>query len=664
MPVLLFILGLLSLFPIAKASEDPFRFVVFAYDAPERVEREFRPILQELSLALSAPVELAILSMDEIEAALAARRVDLLLTNPTHFFTLRATYALPSPHATLVRIDNGRLVDQLAGVILARRGQAPQHLTDLEGKTILIPEKRFLGGYQAQAYELYQAGVDINAITWREVGSHLEVFRRLAAGEGDYGFIRSGLWERYQQLYPELAERLEIIFEKKHPDFPFRASTRLYPEWPLVILPHVSDDDAYRILTHLLALHLRVKAYRPEDFLRAGIAGFVRARDYEPVRLIARAMREPPFVVAEFDWLDIWHKHHEWIIATLLLALLLAAALLVLLYLHFRLRNAHRYIARQAAETKTLLDTLADGILVQRCRDDVIEYANPAALSLLGYTLSELRSLTAQMGTHNLLHPTYPDGTPYPPSACPIHQSCHDLQIRHTESWFYTKKGTLVPIFLGVAPVTLASGEAGVVSVITDLRERKRLEAELHFAATHDPLTKLLNRRGFEIICAQEAARLHRSGKAAALALLDLDRFKRLNDTYGHAAGDAVLERFAEILRQSLRTTDFIVRWGGEEILVLMPETPLDAAVQAIARCLDSWSKESWSFPPPPLTGFTFSAGIALWEVGNSFDVVLRAADDALYRAKAAGRNRIETASSGTPLPSSPSNFSLQPLSP
>ena len=137
---------------------------------------------------------------------------------------------------------------------------------------------------------------------------------------------------------------------------------------------------------------------------------------------------------------------------------------------------------------------------------------------------------------------------------------------------------------------------------------------------------------------AVEKARQRRTGQPMAVALLDIDYFKRINDTYGHAGGDLVLKTFAQLTRDSLRGTDVLGRWGGEEFLLMLPGTSVTEAAQGVERMRNQLARHSADAMAPGLR-VTFSAGVA--EVGSTddLDVAVERADQAMYRAKVQGRN-------------------------
>ncbi|PIB58541.1 GGDEF domain-containing protein [Pseudomonas sp. 2822-17] len=171
---------------------------------------------------------------------------------------------------------------------------------------------------------------------------------------------------------------------------------------------------------------------------------------------------------------------------------------------------------------------------------------------------------------------------------------------------------------------------------------REHLEVQRQKALI-DPLTGLPNRAAWSERLDQEVNAWHQHGNSLSLAMLDLDHFKRINDGYGHLAGDKVLKIIANVLRKRLRPNDFIARFGGEEFVLLMPDSSLSDALgvgevlrAAIEAC-------PFHFKGEPVT-ITVSMGVAQFQPGERSDLALKRADEALYRAKAAGRNQVQAA--------------------
>lgn len=174
-----------------------------------------------------------------------------------------------------------------------------------------------------------------------------------------------------------------------------------------------------------------------------------------------------------------------------------------------------------------------------------------------------------------------------------------------------------------------------------------RLRDSLHLLAIHDPLTGLYNRRFMEEALAREISRMSRARKPLALAMLDIDHFKRFNDTYGHEAGDTVLKAFAAQMAGFRQGSDLACRYGGEEFLLILPELGPEQSMVRLERFRESVGNLSVMFHGQELPRVTVSIGVAfLDEQGDSGEKLIRAADDALYRAKTNGRNRVESASS------------------
>ena len=168
-----------------------------------------------------------------------------------------------------------------------------------------------------------------------------------------------------------------------------------------------------------------------------------------------------------------------------------------------------------------------------------------------------------------------------------------------------------------------------------------QMAAKLEVLAQHDELTGLFNRRHMMELLAMECRRAQRSGAPMSLAMIDLDHFKRINDTLGHQVGDRVLQVFAQAAGLKLRSSDVLARWGGEEFLLLMPETRAVDAINVIARVRQELDQVGFQVDGRAVP-VTFSAGLAQWVKDESTDQFLERADRALYRAKHQGRNRTE----------------------
>ncbi len=178
------------------------------------------------------------------------------------------------------------------------------------------------------------------------------------------------------------------------------------------------------------------------------------------------------------------------------------------------------------------------------------------------------------------------------------------------------------------------------------VRQKQELREALDRAqvlATHDVLTGLINRQRMQELMDQEHARQERHGGAFSVAIIDLDWFKRVNDQYGHQAGDLVLKGFAHAAPEVLRNVDVVARWGGEEFLVLFPSTPASQALVGLQR-LRAHLQSMALLPDQPGVRVNFSAGLAEHRTEETIDALLERADRALYQAKGQGRGQDVTA--------------------
>ncbi len=192
------------------------------------------------------------------------------------------------------------------------------------------------------------------------------------------------------------------------------------------------------------------------------------------------------------------------------------------------------------------------------------------------------------------------------------------------------------------------SGRAGVFAVthspfpnsrlrlfsFQDISELEDERAMLQDEASTDPLTQAMNRRSFLRLLDSEMV----SGRALGLIMFDIDHFKSINDEYGHDVGDAVLREISALVRDNIRETDRLARWGGEEFMVLAPGSSMERTAQVAERLRGAVESFSFTGVPRPVTS---SFGVAVVENGESQDVFIKRVDTALYHAKESGRNRV-----------------------
>lgn len=267
-----------------------------------------------------------------------------------------------------------------------------------------------------------------------------------------------------------------------------------------------------------------------------------------------------------------------------------------------------------------------------------IEYS-PGWKALIGYGEDELSS-----DINDSYSRVHPDDLSYVQAAIQAHfdgktQSYaveHRIRCKDGSYKWISSRGKVVSRDAKGKPLRM-------VGTSNDISELKRVQAELEELATVDSLTQLFNRRHFMAKIEAELSRLQRSaGKPSAVLMADLDHFKRINDTWGHAVGDVVLKHFAGLLLKELRKSDFAGRIGGEEFAVVLGGADVANAQVFASRLQEHLAQDPAQTDGQPVA-VTISIGIAIMDDdAESTQEVLRRADQALYQAKERGRNRIE----------------------
>ena len=197
----------------------------------------------------------------------------------------------------------------------------------------------------------------------------------------------------------------------------------------------------------------------------------------------------------------------------------------------------------------------------------------------------------------------------------------------------------------GPMKVALVGGHSllwllGVVGIVVAVSNLEKAHLQIITLVNTDSLTRLANRRFFIDFLEKAMAFAKRHEQPLSVIMADLDNFKSLNDTYGHQAGDQVLVAFGQVMQASIRQEDLAARFGGEEFILMLPGTTIEDATILAERLRESL--ENLAFPPLT-TRVTASFGIAQYRPDDTFETLVKRADEALYAAKAAGRNRVMT---------------------
>ncbi|MEY8875557.1 MAG: EAL domain-containing protein [Leptothrix sp. (in: b-proteobacteria)] len=290
-----------------------------------------------------------------------------------------------------------------------------------------------------------------------------------------------------------------------------------------------------------------------------------------------------------------------------------------------RLRAEERQ--RLAAQ---VFDSTQEGVMITDAQHRIIS-VNRAFTTLLGYTEDEVRGHSPA-----LLGSSRHDLAFHQAISAQLEASGH----WQGEIWNQRKDGTLLPELLSISAVRNPQDQVThYVGVFTDITHLKNSEAQLEYLAHHDPLTGLPNRLLFHNRLNQALLQAQRSGQRLAVLLLDLDRFKDINDSYGHLAGDELLQHVARRLTLRLRQTDTLARLGGDEFAVLMNDLRYDDDAARLASELIQAMSDSWRSSDGVEVSIGVSIGICLYpDHGQTSQALLQGADAALYRSKGDGR--------------------------
>lgn len=325
------------------------------------------------------------------------------------------------------------------------------------------------------------------------------------------------------------------------------------------------------------------------------------------------------------------------------LLLLVAACLCLLLLLLVgwgldkRRRRDLAPVAREA-----LLSALPDPVLVLDLTLQVVE-ANPAARLLAG---GEVVPLGQPIGCWPVIGAELQAQCMTPGATCLLELSSPS-RYYEVQSAPLQQGGATVGTLLLLRDVTERHLDqlklsSALLALEDQLETTNRLQNLMREQAIRDPLTGLYNRRYLDEVFGHELARSERDGRPLALVLIDLDHFKHLNDQHGHLAGDEVLRGVAGLLKGAVRESDLVFRFGGEELLLLMPAADQEDALLRTEGLRRLVAETPFHTSGQGVLPVTLSAGMAVWPLhGNTLTALLGVADQALYAAKRAGRNRV-----------------------
>jgi diguanylate cyclase (GGDEF)-like protein/PAS domain S-box-containing protein len=392
------------------------------------------------------------------------------------------------------------------------------------------------------------------------------------------------------------------------------------------------------LATDLANVHITANgAYRPGTLLDCGwpAALILLAGGLQSQTTLARATA-------------VHGRRHEWFVGIALLAsgvlffrevargnadviglgLLAAVPICALLRSRIALRENELLVE----DKRQLIDAVGTGV-IRADTDGIISYVNDVAAAALGWKAAELVGLPA----HDTTHHSHSSGMPYDPHHCPIQEAFRGGRTtrRHGEV-FWRRDGTAIPVVYTCSPVREKGVIRGVVVVFDDLAGELRTDARIRHHADHDRLTGLPNRAHFSRLLADALETSADDGRPAALAIFDLDALQFVNDSHGHATGDAVICQVAALLRREVPDSDLVGHLGADEFAVLLSGPGPEEAEQTLNKLLDAIRAGT-----APRTDA--SCGVAALATGGGVTDadLLVAADVALLEAKQQGGGRV-----------------------
>ncbi len=285
---------------------------------------------------------------------------------------------------------------------------------------------------------------------------------------------------------------------------------------------------------------------------------------------------------------------------------------------------------RQNEETlRTMLEAAPLPLVVTGLDDAILRFSNQRAADMFGTSIEELVGKRA------------PDFYANPEDRRTFIELLHSTgKVDDFATNLRTRDGSAFWALLSARTMVLRDTRVFMVG-FADLTAQKAIEHELRDLASMDGLTGVFNRRHFFELAGATLTHCERLKRGVCIAMLDVDHFKVVNDRYGHAAGDEALKALTRVCQRECRSSDIIARHGGEEFVVLLPETTLESARAVVERVRRAIAEEPIAVASGVSFSITVSGGLTERRDGESLEVLLARADDALYQAKRAGRDRV-----------------------
>lgn len=534
--------------------------------------------------------------------------------------------------ATLITLDQGHPTSEFAGVVFTRADRKDiQKLEDLNNKVIASPSENSLGGYLMQRWLLETQQVKIEKYIFTGM-PHDKVVEEVLAGKADAGFVRSGVLESLEKEEKlkisnniNLNATIKVIAphefdsESTHKIYAVH-STNHYPEWAFSVAKHINAELTRKITLTLLNLQSDSEVAK-----LAGIVGFTSPADYTTVETLMLRLRSHPDELKYFDLEDVFFRYRENIV------IVVALGLFVLLFVVFLILTNRRFKRLQRENQKLLLAVEQSPVSIFITDLNAkIEYANQTCCELTGFQLHELigneprlfRSGKTQDSLYQDIWKTLQAGN-----------SWHGLITNRR------KNGETYSVSAFITPIKENGKINHYLAIQRDVTEQLKAEEQIKQLAFHDTLTGLPNRRKLLDCLTHAIALSHREKKKLAIFMMDLDKFKAVNDTLGHAAGDDLLKQVAQRIQLCLRDIDMVARLGGDEFVIVLEHIKNAHDTAQVATKVISELTQPFILTNGETVQIGASIGISFYpQHGDNAEKLIDCADTALYLAKDNGR--------------------------
>ena len=607
----------------------------------------------------------------------------LSITNPASSVELKIRYG-QQLLATLLNNRQGNGYAQFGSVIFTRADRTDiSKIEDLKGKIFLGVDELGFGGWRIAWGELLKHGVEPYT-DFKELrfagGNQLAVVRSVLKREVDAGVVRTDVLEGMASAGEIKLSDIKVLGAKRVSKFPFLVSTDLYPEWYFSASKNISNELKAEIARALLAINRNDPAAKAGHYI-----GWINPIDATPVEELLKELKAGPYRVTNSGLLNEFIAQYAYRLMAIFAAILaLGGAFFYVSKLNRRFTQTQAKLKaeitnRERAEhalsslAQQSLEFTKEELFFKLCLTELAQLfgAKYAFIGLFADAdKSRIKTYAIWTGEG------FVDNFEYALAGTPC-QDVLNLNLELIESGAaqkYPEDAMLrdmgIESYFGAPLISPGGAMMGLVSVFDtkpmypakDLRavlkifanriameiQRKREEEalkgmaeQLSYQASHDVLTNLLNRREFEVRAKAAWISAKSQHKQHALCYLDLDRFKEVNDAYGHQVGDALLIQISSALSTVVRGSDTLARLGGDEFGVLLLDCPLDRAREIANKLLDT--VKSFRFIH---AGESLQVGVSIGVVAIGSDcldmhALFRAADASCYKAKGLGRNRI-----------------------